>query len=66
MGTMMLKQIQAINYGDIPFEIRKNLYDEMSETGLFSVDKDSPFGEWLATQGFVFDHGDWGWIGIWN
>ena len=59
----MLYQICAVNYEDIPEDILDDLDEQ--DTGLYSVDKDSKFGEWLVSLGYKFEK-DWGWIGIWN
>lgn len=63
----MLRKLYGICYEDIPdFLLDEIDNNNMNRTGLYSIEKDSEFGVWLISQGFVFDHGSWGWIAIWN
>lgn len=70
----MIKNIQAINAGDIPGYLRDSCLDIVGDfplhcsTGLiFLTDDGNPFIEWLKKQGYQFPDGEsTGWLGVWG
>lgn len=67
----MLKNVQAINAEDIPAEYHEEC-DDLGislhcATEMHCVeDDDSPFSNWLKSQGFDFDQKSWSWLGVWG
>lgn len=55
--TTELDSIQSINIEDIPDNFRNDILEQLPVNGgnVISIEVYSPFGEWLISQGFVFN-----------
>ena len=67
----VLYKVQAINAEHVPEEFHEECEElDISlhgETKMYSISDDGgPFSEWLKKQGFIFEKGTWGWLGVWG
>jgi len=72
----IIKNIQAINAVDIPYQLCDSCLDIDNEfplhysNGIVGIDKeehkDHPFVIWLIEQGFEFPDNGYEWLGVWG
>ncbi len=69
----IILNLQAINAGDIPRELRESCLQLDSEFPLhcsngivYIEDVDHPFVHWLKSQGYTFSGESVNWLGVWG